>query len=112
MKITNVVSALGLTVLSGKEGLDNEVTGGYVSDLLSDVIGNGKEGNIWITLQAHNNIVAVAQLKDLSAIIIVKGTVPDEETLKKSNDEKIPLLSTTAGSFETAGRLFDLLNKK
>ena len=84
MKITDVIRELGLKVLSGHEGLENEVTGAYVSDLLSDVIGNGREGNVWITLQGHHNIVAVASLKDLAAIIIVKGIQPDEETIRKS----------------------------
>ena len=94
MKITDIITGLNLKVVSGHNGLSNEITGGYVSDLLSDVIGNAKEGQIWITLQTHQNIIAVASLKDISAIIIVKGLVPEVDTVEKSNIEKIPLLST------------------
>jgi predicted transcriptional regulator len=112
MKIADIISTLNLKVLSGSDGLNNEITGGYVSDLLSDVIGNACEGEIWITLQTHQNTVAVASLKDLSAIIIVKGSEPDEDTLKKSNDEKIPVLQTDADTFTIAGRLFKLLQKE
>ena len=109
MKITDIITGLNLKVVSGHNGLSNEITGGYVSDLLSDVIGNAKEGQVWITLQTHQNIIAVASLKDISAIIIVKGLVPEVDTVEKSNIEKIPLLSTEMDTFNIAGRLFELL---
>jgi predicted transcriptional regulator len=109
MKITDILTGLNLKVLSGHNGLSNQITGGYVSDLLSDVIGNAKEGQIWITLQTHQNIIAVGSLKDISAIIIVKGLVPEAGTIEKSNIENIPILSTEMDTFNIAGRLFELL---
>lgn len=112
MKITDIIEALDLKVLSGDKGLSNDITGGYVSDLLSDVMGNAKEGDVWITLQTHQNIIAVASLKDISAIIIVKGSVPDADTTEKSNIENIPVLSTSWDTFNIAGRLFELLKKE
>ncbi|HOW39808.1 MAG TPA: DRTGG domain-containing protein [Bacteroidales bacterium] len=112
MKISEIISALNLKVISGDKGLKNEVTGGYVSDLLSDVMGNAREGNVWVTLQTHQNVVAVSALKDLAAIIIVKGLTPDNDTIEKSNIENIPVLSTELDTFNITGRLFELLNKK
>jgi len=112
MKVTDIVSALNLTVVSGNGGLDNEIKGGYVSDLLSDVIGNAGEGEVWITLQSHKNIVAVASLKEISAIIIVRGSMPEEETIIKSNEENIPVLSTDTDTFNITGHLFELLRKE
>jgi predicted transcriptional regulator len=109
MKIADIITGLNLKVVSGHNGLSNEITGGYVSDLLSDVIGNAKDGQIWITLQTHQNIIAVGSLKDISAIIIVKGLVPEADTIEKSNIENIPLLSTEMDTFNIAGRLFELL---
>jgi predicted transcriptional regulator len=109
MRITDIIKLLDLKILSGNNGLLNEVRGGYVSDLLSDVIGNASEGQIWITLQTHQNIIAVASLKDLAAIIIVRGAVPDEDTIEKSNIENIPVLVTDLDTFNITGRLFDLL---
>lgn len=112
MKITDIIKALDLKVISGNDGLSNEITGGYVSDLLSDVMGNAREGNIWITVQTHMNVVAVASLKDLSAVIIVKGALLETDTIEKSNMEKIPVLSTDMDTFNISGRLYELLNKK
>lgn len=109
MKITDIIKGLNLKVISGQNGLSNEITGGYVSDLLSDVMGNAREGQIWITLQTHQNIIAVGSLKDIAAIIIVKGFIPEADTIEKSNIENIPLLSTELDTFTIAGRLYDLL---
>jgi hypothetical protein len=64
--------------------LNNEISGGYVSDLLSDVMGNAAENEVWITLQTHQNVMAIASLKDLAAVILVKGFEPDEDTLERS----------------------------
>lgn len=112
MKITDIIQLLDLRVVSGQNGLSNEITGGYVSDLLSDVIGNAKEGEIWITLQTHQNIIAVASLKDIAAIIIVRGAIPEPDTIEKSNIENIPVLVSELDTFTIAGRLFDLLKMK
>jgi len=109
MKTTDIVKALGLKVYSGQNALNAEVTGGYVSDLLSDVMGNAQEGQVWITLQTHKNIMAVASLKDLPAIILVKGLRPDQDTLLKSEEEGLPILGTDLNTFEICGRLYELL---
>lgn len=112
MKVQDLITRLGLTVHSGKEGLDREVTGGYTSDLLSDVMGHAKEGDAWVTLQTHKNIMAIASLKDLAAIIVVKGHVPEEDTTAKSEKEGIPILTTREETFEITGRLYELLKSE
>ena len=76
MKVCDLVKMLNLTVFCGEEGLDTEITGGYTSDLLSDVMGHIEEGMLWITMQTHQNILAVATLKDASAVLIVNGGCP------------------------------------
>ncbi len=110
MKVHDLVEKLGLKVFSGHKGLDKEITGGYVSDLLSDVMGNAKEGTLWLTLQTHRNIMAVASLKDLSAIVLVKGLEPEALTIAHSNKEDIPILGSPKESFEICGEIYQLLN--
>ncbi len=111
MKVIDIVEKFGLKVFSGKKGLENEVTTGYVSDLLSDVLGNAQENSIWITLQTHQNVLAIASLKDLAAVLLVNGLEPDKETIVHSENEGIPVLGTTKTTFEIAGELFNVLNK-
>ena len=71
MKVSDLVKELNLTVFCGEAGLDAEISGGYTSDLLSDVMGHIDEGMLWVTMQTHQNIVAVATLKDAAAVLIV-----------------------------------------
>ena len=73
MTLMSLAKSLGLTVRCCKEKLDIDVTGGYIGDLLSDVIANSDRGNVWITRQSHQNIVAVAELKEHAGIILVLG---------------------------------------
>jgi predicted transcriptional regulator len=109
MKVSDIVDKFNLEVFSGKSGLDREVKGGYVSDLLSDVMGNSKEGQVWITLQTHKNVMAIASLKDLAAVILVKGFKPNDDTLEQSEIEGVPVLGTTENTFEIGGKLFQYL---
>jgi len=109
MKVLDIVDKLGLILISGESGLNREITGGYVSDLLSDVMGNSKEGQVWVTLQTHKNVMAIASLKDLAAVILVKGFKPDTDMLAQSNEEGVPVLSTTENTFEMAGKLYEIL---
>ncbi|HUV00133.1 MAG: DRTGG domain-containing protein [Bacteroidota bacterium] len=108
MKIRDIVKTLDLKVISGEKFLEREVTGGYAGDLLSDVLANSKKGNIWVTLQIHQNIIAVASSKELSGIIIVNGRKPEEETLKKAKEEKIPVMISKLLTYEVAGRLHEI----
>lgn len=109
MKVADLVEKLQLKVFSGQAGVNREVTGGYVSDLLSDVMGNVSEGTVWITLQTHQNVLAIASLKDVAAVVLVKGKEPEQETTVHSNEEGIPVLGTEMETFECAGRLYALL---
>ncbi len=109
MKLGRIVKELGLEIKSKVSDLDKEVSGGYASDLLSDVIANAEKDNIWITLQIHQNIVGVATLKELTGIIIVNGREPEKETLKKAEEENIPIIVTELPAFEIIGKLYRLL---
>ncbi|HLB72596.1 MAG TPA: hypothetical protein VJJ98_01125 [Sedimentisphaerales bacterium] len=108
MKIAELVQELNLAVRAAKGNLERVVTGGYASDLLSDVLAHSKEGNLWITLQIHQNIVGVASMKDLAGIILVNGREPEPETLEKAETENIPLMVTEMPAFELVGRLYNL----
>jgi len=109
MRLRELIDALDLTVHTPPEDAGAEVTGGYVGDLLSDVIGNTRPGHLWITIQTHPNIVAVAVLKDLAAVVLANGRAPLEETLRKARAEGVTLATSPLTSFELAGRLYEIL---
>ncbi len=109
MIVKELMTHLPLNLAGGEQGLNNEITGAYTSDLLSDVMGNIQEGHVWITLQTHKNVMAIASLRDASAIILVKGLSPDADMLEKANDEGIPVFVCELSTFEISGKLYQLL---
>ena len=106
MKLKDVVKEFGLEVKAGSGHLDQEVTGGYASDLLSDVLAHAEDGVLWVTLHIHQNIVAVASHKGLSGIVLVQGRVPEKDTVAKAEEENIPIMVTGLSAFELVGRLY------
>lgn len=110
MTVKNIIEKMNLKVYSGENNLGNEIKGGYVSDLLSDVMGFAQEGHAWVTLQTHKNVIAIASLKELACVILVKGNEPDEDMLEQAKEEEIPVLGTTEQTFEVAGQLYMMLN--
>ena len=109
MRVSEVVERLGLQVLAGADLLDaNEVGGGYVADLLSCVMAGAEAGDLWITLQTHGNIVAVASLLGISAIVVAEGAVIPESTVTKAEQQDVVILSSPVPVYETVAQLLEL----
>ena len=76
MKVAQLVEWFGLEIRAGAAGQEREVRGGYCGDLLSDVMANAPSGSIWLTVQGHLNIVAVALLREMAAVVLTGGPRP------------------------------------
>ena len=109
MNLQEIIQNLNLTVLTEQKDFSAlPATSGYCSDLLSCVMTGASPNGVWITLMAHSNIVAVAALLDLSAIIITEDAQPDQKTIEQANQKGVTMLSTPADNFETIGILWEL----
>jgi len=109
MFLDKIIKELNLKVLTKRNDLSSiTVKSGYCSDLLSCVMAGASPEGIWVTLMAHSNIIAVAALLDLSAIIITEDAQPDANTIDKANEKNVILLSTQHNNFYTIGRLWEL----
>lgn len=109
MSLEEIIQQLNLTILSTPKDFSAVQPGaGYCSDLLSCVMAGAKAGGLWITLQAHINIVAVAALTDCAAVIITEGAAPEPEVLEKANAQGVTLLGSPQSSFQVVGQLWEL----
>ncbi len=108
MKLIEIVDRLDLRVHAAAGSLEREVLGGYASDLMSDVIAHAGPGYLWVTLQIHQNVVAVASLKELAGVVLVNGREPEETTVERAENESIPILMTELSAFDVIGRLYEL----
>ena len=109
MNLQQIIERLNLTVLTDPRDFTSvKPDGGYTSDLLSCVMAGAKSNYLWITLQSHLNIVAVAALLEVAAIIITENAMPDSATIAKANEQGISLLSTTKSTYEVDGKLWEM----
>ena len=108
MKLQEIVESLSLTVRAGHGSLDSEVTGGYAADLLSCAMAGAGKGALWVTLQGHLNVVAIASLNELAGVIVTEGKPVAPDALARADQERVPILTTALSTFEVVGRLWEL----
>ena len=108
LTVSSIAEKLGLNVVV-KGDVSKPVSGCYVSDLLSDVMAHSKDHELWITLQTHPNIVAVAIIKGISALILTNGRNPEAATIRKAEAEKVTIMVSRDTTFEIAGLLYTML---
>lgn len=111
MRVNGLIELFDLKIINRAEGLEREITGGYTSDLLSDVMGNAESGMVWITIQTHKNVVAVASLKDFTAVVLANGSTLAPEVFKAAFKEGVTVLSSEMSAFELSGRIYHELQK-
>ena len=105
MTVAEIVNRLDGRLVAGHRRADASIRGGYASDLLSDVMANAHEGDLWVTLQRHANIVAVASVRELAGIVLVSGRDPEEAAVARAEEEGVPIVVTPLSTFEVIGRL-------
>jgi hypothetical protein len=108
MKLKELAERLEWELKTQNVPVEGEVKSGYASDLLSDVLANSIEGDLWVTRQTHLNIVAIAVMRDLSGILLVNGAEPEPDTVEKAIEKIVPIFRTTLPAFEVVGRLYQL----
>jgi len=109
MTLQELITKLNLTVITAPRDFKTIAPqGGYASDLLSCVIAGAQPGNVWVTLQAHMNVVAVAALRDVSAVILTENAQPEISVIEKANEQNVILLGTSVPSYQIVGKLWEL----
>jgi predicted transcriptional regulator len=108
MKLGEIAEALALTTRAGQVHLARDVTGGYAADLLSCAMAGAGQGNIWVTLQGHLNVIAIASLNELAAVVVTENKPVAPDALAKAEEEGIPVLTTPMTTFEVVGKLWEL----
>ncbi|MBN1351427.1 serine kinase [candidate division KSB1 bacterium] len=108
MKIRDMIDTLELELCTGENNLDTEVGRGYASDILSDVMAKTTSGDIWVTNQAHENVIAMVFFKRLAGVIIAGNVRPDDEALEKAKKNNVTVFVSKLDAFEIVGRLYQL----
>ena len=100
MTVKELIELTGATDMTPEADKNTEVTCGYTCDLLSWVMAHGKAGMAWITVQTHMNVIAVASLMEMAAVIIPEDIEMEGPTLEKAREEGITVLQSGQTAFE------------
>jgi hypothetical protein len=111
MTVRELAGRLSLEVLTGDTNMDGAVEAGYVSDLLSDVIANAPENSVWVTVQRHINILGVAKLKNIVAIITPRNLMVETSVIERAKAENVALLRTGLTAFDVTGKFYKLIEE-
>jgi hypothetical protein len=104
-KLSSVLATIEAKPLTNRA--ETDLTGCYISDLLSDVLAHASHGVLWITVQTHRNVISCAATKDIGAVLFVCGRKPDHGVVAEADAEGIVLLSTELAAYEAAGKLWE-----
>lgn len=111
IKLIDYINAIEGKVLTNLCKPDSiGIHGAYVSDMLSDVMGSAKSGEVWITIMKHLNVIAVASMTGVQAIVFAKDTIPDAAVINKANEEELCLIHSPKSAYELAGILYQLVH--
>jgi len=105
VKVTDLETKLKLKPVN--QVYDKDIDGGFVSDMVSDVMAGAQAGNVWVTVQTHKNVVAAANLVDIAAIIVVRGKKIPEDTIQMADRARMTMFSTDLDTFQVAIKLYE-----
>lgn len=107
MTVKELVEELNLEVVAGPD-LNKEIDGAYIGDLLSNVMARAESKNLWLTVQGHQNVVAVALLVEIPAVILVEDFDYQKSAIKRACKKNVNLLKTRQKSYDLAANLYEL----
>jgi serine kinase of HPr protein (carbohydrate metabolism regulator) len=107
-KLSEIINKLGLENINKKPiNDDTTITYGYVGDLLSQVLASAKGDCVWMTIQNHMNVIGVAVMAGIPAIVICEGHEVPVEVIEKADEEHIALFKSEDNSFQISGKLYE-----
>ncbi|MDM7916217.1 MAG: DRTGG domain-containing protein [Candidatus Eisenbacteria bacterium] len=86
---------------------EHDISGVYISDMVSDVIANAKAGNLLVTVQIHSNVIAAANLVDLCGIVVTQGKMPADDVVRMAEKAEIPIFATGLNRWQVATKLYE-----
>lgn len=106
MNVSELIKKLNLTVLTETD-TERPVSGCYIGDLLSWVMGRAASGDVWVTIMNNINIVAVASLTDCACILLCEGVSLEKDIIAKANSQDVIILQSDKTAYELATLIFE-----
>lgn len=108
MKVKDLIEKTGWNATITEASVEKEIKGAFVGDLLSWVMGNGVPSQAWVSVQAHNNVIAVALLNEFSCVILAQSAMMDPELLQKAQEEDLTIIHCDLSAYDICKKLIEL----
>ena len=105
MKVKELLPLIEAVNMTPAADAEKEILCGYTCDLLSWVMASGQEGQAWVTVQTHMNVIAVASLHEMACVILPENIDMDQEVLAKAESEGLCVLKSPLSGYEICGRM-------
>jgi hypothetical protein len=106
MRISEIVEKTGLEALNAWE--DEDISGVYISDMVSDIITGAAGCGLLLTLQTHKSLIAAANLVDVAMVVFAHDKRPAEDVIQLADKAGIALFTTPDHTWSYAVKLFEL----
>lgn len=94
MDLYNVQKLLQARVLTGSELMHRQIESCCGSDMMSDVLAFTKRNTLLCTGLTNMQVVRTADMTELSALVFVRGKVPDADIVAAAAENNLPVLAT------------------
>lgn len=106
MKVKEIVDILGAQVVCGESHIEKDVTRGFASDLMSDVLTLDTDKMVLITGLANMQTIRTVEMADIHCILFVRNKQVTPEMLELAKEEDLVLLRCKYSMFNAVGKLF------
>lgn len=106
MKIAQITSLLEAGILCGHNRLNEEISYGFSSDLMSDVLTLDAENLVLITGLANVQIIRTAEVADIHCLVIVRDKKVSEEIVQLASELNMVLIESPFSMFKASGILY------
>ncbi|MEW5936257.1 MAG: iron-sulfur binding hydrogenase [Candidatus Thermoplasmatota archaeon] len=108
MKLSEIILRLNLQNVNKQPIKDDvSIVEGYTCDLLSQVLANASPNSIWITIQSHLNVIGVAVMAGIPAVVVCEGHDIPDHVIEKADEERIALFKSPENAFQLSGKLYE-----
>lgn len=109
MKVSDIAKRLSFEIVT--DLTDTEFESIYAGDFLSRAMSRMEEGTLWVTVMNNINVIAVATLADVAAIVLCEGVRLSPDALEAAKEKKVSVLSTPFSAYEVCCKLGEELKK-
>ena len=110
MRINDIKNELELSLVFGD--MNAEFEGVYVGDLLSRAMSRVEAGNLFVTIMANVNVIAVASLTEAAAVVLCEGVELSDDAWAAAEKNDITVVSTPLSAYDFCCRLHDAASEK